>query len=76
MLAKVTGANQLTFLEDAGPVFGGIEYFDVTKENGRIILTPVHVSPADAVREKVAKLSITETDVADAIKWARQGNGG
>ena len=40
MLAKVTGANQLTFLEDAGAVFGGIEYFDVTKENGRIVLTP------------------------------------
>ncbi len=76
MLAKVTGANQLTFLEDAGPVFGGIEYFDVTKENGRIILTPVHVSPADAVREKVAKLGITEADVADAITWARQDNGG
>ncbi len=76
MLAKVTGANQLTFLEDAGPVFGGIEYFDVTKENGRIILTPVHVSPADAVREKLAKRGITETDVADAIAWARQGNGG
>ena len=76
MLAKVTGANQLTFLEDAGPVFGGIEYFDVTKENGRIILTPVHVSPADAVREKVAKLGITAADVADAITWASQDNGG
>ena len=76
MLAKVTGANQLTFLEDAGPVFGGIEYFDVTKENGRIVLTPVHVSPADAVREKLANLGITEVDVADAITWARQGNGG
>ncbi len=76
MLAKVTGANQLTFLEDAGPVFGGIEYFDVTKENGRIILTPVHVSPADAVREKLANLGITEADVADAITWARQAKGG
>ena len=76
MLAKVTGANQLTFLEDAGPVFGGIEYFDVTKENGRIMLTPVHVSPVDAVREKLANLGITEADVADAITWARQGNGG
>lgn len=76
MLAKVTGTNQLTFLEDAGPVFGGIEYFDVTKENGRIVLTPVHVSPADAVREKLADKGITESDVADAITWARQSNVG
>lgn len=76
MLAKVTGVNQLTFLEDPGSVFGGIEYFDVTKENGRIVLTPVHVSPADAVREKLAERGITETDVADAIAWVRQGNGG
>ena len=75
MLAKVTGANQLTFLEESGPLLGGIEYFDVTKENGRIVLTPVHVSPVDSVREKLANLGITEADVADAIAWARRGDG-
>ena len=76
MLAKRTGANQLTFLEEAEAVFGGIEYFDVTKKNGCIVLTPVHVSPADAVREKLAKRGITEADVEEAIAWARRGNSG
>ncbi len=75
-LAKRTGTNQLTFLEEARAVFGGIEYFDVTKKNGCIVLTPVHISPVDAVREKLAKRGIIETDVADAIAWARRGNGG
>jgi hypothetical protein len=76
MLAKRTGANQLTFLEEADAVFGGIEYFDVTKKDGCIVLTPVHISPADAVREKLAKLGITEADVEDAIAWARRDSGG
>ena len=72
MLAKRTGTNQLTFLEDAEAVFGGIEYFDVTKKNGCIVLTPVHISPADAVREKLDRIGITEDDIADAVAWARR----
>ena len=45
MLAKRTGTNQLTFLEEAEAVFGGIEYFDVTKKNGCIVLTTgLHLS--------------------------------
>ena len=49
----------------------GSEYLDVTEENGRIVLTPVRVNRADAVRAKLAELGITETDVADAVAWAR-----
>ncbi|MFA5664684.1 AbrB/MazE/SpoVT family DNA-binding domain-containing protein [Castellaniella sp.] len=48
------------------------EYFDVTVEGGRIILTPVRVLKAQAVREKLEKLGITEQDVEDAVAWARQ----
>ena len=47
------------------------EYVEVTFENGRIILTPMQVRPADAVREKLAALGITEQDVEDAITWSR-----
>ena len=43
----------------------------MTEENGRIVLTPVRVNRADAVRAKLAELGITETDVADAVAWAR-----
>ena len=45
----------------------GSEYLDVTEENGRIVLTPVRVNRADAVRAKLAEPGITETGVADAV---------
>ena len=52
--------------------FQGTEYFDVTQENGRLVLTPVRLTRANAVREKLAELGLSETDVAEAVSWARQ----
>ena len=72
MLAKLTSKNQLTLPKAIIADFQGLEYFDVTKENGRIVLTPVRVNRADAVRAKLAELGMSETDVADAVAWARQ----
>ena len=72
MLAKLTSKNQLTLPKAVIADFQGSEYFDVTKENGRIVLTPVRVNRADAVRAKLAELGMSETDVADAVAWARQ----
>ena len=72
MLAKLTSKNQLTLPKAVIADFQGLEYFDVTKENGRIVLTPVRVNRADAVRAKLAELGMSETDVADAVAWARQ----
>ena len=40
MLAKLTSKNQLTLPKAVIADFQGLEYFDVTKENGRIVLTP------------------------------------
>jgi hypothetical protein len=50
----------------------GAEYFDVTEDNGRIILTPVRLNRADAVRAKLADLGLTDDDVAEAVNWSRQ----
>ena len=72
MLAKLTSKNQLTLPKAVIADFQGSEYFDVTKENRRIVLTPVRVNRADAVRAKLAELGMSETDVADAVAWARQ----
>ena len=72
MLAKLTSKNQLTLPKAVIADFQGLEYFDVTKENGRIVLTPVRVTRAYAVRAKLAELGMSETDVADAVAWARQ----
>ena len=70
MLAKLTSKNQLTLPKAVIADFQGSEYFDVTKENGRIVLTPVRLTRAGAVRAKLAELNITEADVADAVAWA------
>jgi len=76
MLAKLTTKNQLTLPREIVKEFSGIEYFDVDVENGRIILVPVRMQPVDAnlgaVRNKMKKLGISPTDVADAVAWARK----
>ena len=71
MLAKITSKNQLTLPKAIVKEFPGTDYFDIQMEAGRIVLTPLKLSRADAVRKKLAALGITEQDVKDAIKWAR-----
>ena len=71
MLAKLTSKNQLTLPKAATAAVEAAEYFDVTTEDGRIVLTPVRVSRANGVRAKLAQLGISESDVADAVAWAR-----
>lgn len=72
MLAKRTSKNQLTLPKAAVQAVGEAEYYDVTTENGCIVLTPVRVQRADAVRSKLAELGITQDDVQDAVTWARK----
>lgn len=71
MWAKLTSKNQLTLPKSAVQSVGQAEYFNVTVEAGRIILTPVRSQQADAVRAKLEALGIGEQDVNDAIAWAR-----
>ena len=73
MLAKLTAKNQLTLPKSATESVGATGYFEVETRNGQIILTPVRIQRADAVRAKLAELAITEKDVADAVEWARRG---
>lgn len=71
-IAKLTAKNQLTLPKSITREIGETEYFEVTVEGQQIILTPVKIQRADAVRAKLAELGINEGDVADAIDWARQ----
>jgi hypothetical protein len=71
MLAKLTSKNQLTLPKSLVMSLGKAEYYDVEVENGRIMLTPVRIQQADAVRAKLEKLGINDQDVSDAIDWAR-----
>lgn len=72
MLAKLTSKNQITLPKAAVSSVDAAEYFEVTVEGGRIVLTPVRVQKAQAVREKLEQLGITEQDVEDAVAWARR----
>ena len=72
MLAKLTAKNQLTLPKAILEPFGQVEYFDVTSERGRIVLVPVRVTRADAVREKLGQLGLSDADVDDAVGWARK----
>ena len=73
MLAKLTSKNQLTLPKAVTAAVEASDYFDVVAENGRIVLTPVRVNRADAVRARLAELGLSEKDVADAVSWARTG---
>ena len=55
MLAKLTSRNRLTLPKAVMSAVEGSEYLDVTEENGRIVLTPVRVNRADAVRAEAGR---------------------
>ena len=72
MLTKLTSKNQLTLPKSITRAIGDTEYFYVKVEGGQIILTPVKIQRADAVRSKLAALDLSEQDIADAVAWARK----
>lgn len=72
MLAKLTAQNRVTLPKSVMADFPGTEYFEVSSEDGRIVLTPVRLARIGEVQRKLKEIGITEADVADAVKWARQ----
>mgnify|MGYP001236359196 FL=1 len=72
MLAKVTAKNQLTLPKRITAAVGASQYFEVEAREGQIILTPVRIQRADAVRAKLAELGLSEADMVDAVAWARR----
>ena len=72
MLAKLTAGNRLTLPRTLISAVEETEYIDATEENGRIVLTPVRANRTDVVRARLAGLGLTETDIADAVTWARR----
>lgn len=71
-VAVLIGENQITIPEGVLTEFPDSIYFDVTTENGRIVLTPIEPSLIEEVWAKIAELGITEQDVADAVQWSRE----
>uniref|UniRef100_Q3ASS5 SpoVT-AbrB domain-containing protein n=1 Tax=Chlorobium chlorochromatii (strain CaD3) TaxID=340177 RepID=Q3ASS5_CHLCH len=73
MLAKITRKNQLTLPKSIVTSLPKTDYFQVEVVSGRIMLTPVRMQQADAVRAKLDVLGINDQDILDAIEWAREG---
>jgi hypothetical protein len=71
MLAKMTSKNQLTQPKAAVEAVGRAEYFEIETRAGQLVLTPVRMQRADAVRAKLAELDLGDDDLAAAIAWAR-----
>lgn len=71
-IAKLTSKNQLTLPKAAVEAAGNAEYFDVEARAGQLVLTPVRMQRADAVRAKLAQLDLADNDLAAAVRWARK----
>jgi hypothetical protein len=72
MLAKLTVKNQLTLPKAVITRFSGVEYFDVSTDGSAILLKPLRPSKIEEVWAHLEKLGITEQDVDDAVRWARE----
>ena len=72
MVAVLTGGNQITIIDGVLDEFQYGDYFEVVIDDGRIVLTPIEPAPIEAVWAKIEAQGITESDIADAIKWARE----
>ena len=72
MLAKKTVKNQLTLPKRIADAFPGVEHFDVTIDDGRIVLAPVLADRLEQVRARLADLGVTERDIRAAVRWARR----
>jgi len=72
MISKKTSKNQITLPKKIASQFPGCDYFDITAEEGRIVLRPVDPDALAKVQRKLQELGIRERDVEDAVTWARE----
>ena len=72
MLARLTSENRLILPESILAHFPEVEYFRVERTGDGILLTPVRVPDLAGIRAKFAERGITESEVRDAVAWARR----
>ncbi|MBI5374088.1 MAG: AbrB/MazE/SpoVT family DNA-binding domain-containing protein [Candidatus Schekmanbacteria bacterium] len=76
MLVKKTSKNQLTLPKEIVKSFPDTDYFDISVRDRKIVLVPVRITSEntalEGIREKLAKLSITVSEVPKAVRWARK----
>jgi hypothetical protein len=75
VIAKKTAKNQITLPKKIAVQFPDCDYFEVSAEEGRIVLRPVRPDGLRRVQQRLEELGIVEGDVAAAVKWARERSG-
>lgn len=71
MSAKITAKNQLTLPKRVTDALGNPSHFKVEIDGDRLVLIPSRPGSANAMRRKLQALDLLESDVADAVAWAR-----
>ena len=71
---KITAKSPLTPPEKTTDEPGPVEYVEVVTRSGLVVLTPVRIQAAEAVRARLADREVTEQDVRDAVTWAREAS--
>ncbi len=76
MIVKISEFNKITLPEEILKKLPPTEFFEVSLEEGAIVLRPVTESSLnlEGIREKMKKLGITEETLKEAIEWARRSN--
>ena len=76
MLAKKTVKNQVTLPKAIVEKIPDTDYFEVSLRGEEIVLRPVRMEGSGTrlskVRAKIHALGLTEKDIDEAIRWARQ----
>ena len=72
MLAKITSKNQLTLPKAVVDSVAKTDYFEVEVDNSRIVLTPVRIQQADAIRAELEALGIDAQEVVERLLEARK----
>ena len=71
MVVTLTSKNQITLPKKILSKFANIRYFTATEDSGRIILDPVNPVSLSAVQSKLHDIGIKESDIEEAVAWAR-----
>ena len=72
MRAKMTKPNQITLPDEIALGLHGVEYLDIEEKDGCLVLIPVARTKADKVREELRQRGITQKDIDEAVRWARE----
>ena len=71
MLTKRASKNQVTIPKAVLQAVGETDYYEVSTQNGKIILTPFQLQQAETVRAKLESLGLTEQDIVEAVRFVR-----